>query len=334
MEKRTDNNDNIGASFPEDIEINTAERSYGPIGDEAAPGSERTPGIVDGTTGSFHRVGTQDLSEDTPEKTPWYKKPFIRKIGYALIALFIALTLWGYVLMSENPVRIKRVNNVSLSFESGSEADLKSRGLIISGDIGSILPEIAVNVRTTLNDLPRFNASMDDIVTATISLNDIREPGTYVRKIVATSSIGTVESVEPSTVTITVEDLVSRMIPVKCSFTNSLPDGYWRDEPELATSSITISGAESAISRRDLPEASPSASRTCVIQKPASLASHAGFAVARPLLSAHQARTRDLPGIGAAETMLADDCRMAEGMLLGRSETKCMEWKRPPELRR
>lgn len=185
---------------------------------------------------------------DEAGKLPWYKHSIVKKIGFALISLVVALALWGYVLMRENPARTKRIDNVRLAFEGGSEADLRARNLVINGDISTLLPTVAVNVNTTLNDLPRFSKTVGDVATATVSLAGIREPGTYNLRVNATSTIGDVYSVEPSTVSITVENYHTRSIPVTCSFINSLPDGYWRDEPQIMTQSISVSGAESAIS--------------------------------------------------------------------------------------
>lgn len=207
---------------------------------------ERDRLLREGYTGSFDRPTANKTPDD--KDLPWYKRKFVRKLRYALIALLIALTLWGYVLMSENPVRIKKVEDVRLSFAGGNEADLASRKLIISGDIDQILHNVTVNVRTTLNDLPRFNSSVGDIVTATINLSDIREPGTYVRRIYAATTIGTVESVEPATITITVESLVERQVPVNCVLVNELPEGYWHDDPTILDRSIKISGPESIVS--------------------------------------------------------------------------------------
>lgn len=210
--------------------------------------NEQSSGVIDGMTGTFHRIDTEKEAAKAEARLPWYKRPFFSKIRYAIIALIIALTLWGYVLMSQNPARTKAVENVKLNFEVGAESDLKSRGLIVNDDLNELLSTVTVKVRTTLNDLPRFNSSMTDVVTASISLSDIREPGTYVRNIVATTSIGTVESVEPRTVTITVENLRSSNIPIKVEFINELPEGYWHSEPQLSQTSITVTGPESIIS--------------------------------------------------------------------------------------
>ena len=227
----------------------------------ALPPSERVSAA--GDTQLAHAVSRGEIlpsasSEKAAEaqsdvRVPWYKHAFFRKIGYALAALLIAVTIWGYVLMTENPVRTKRIENVRLSVDGGSEAGLRSRNLIISDEITSSLPSVAVNIRTTLYDLPRFNSALGEIVSASINLNDIRSPGVYELPISATSTIGTPISIEPSTITITVDNYVTRSVPITYSFVNSLPDGYWHNDPTLTTNAgvngnINISGAEEKIS--------------------------------------------------------------------------------------
>ena len=88
------------------------------------------------------------------KKTKWFRRPLVRKLGYLFISLLIATTLWGYVLMSENPDRMKHVSDVPLKFEGGSEADLRSRGFVVLGESQNLLPDVTVTVKTKLNDLP------------------------------------------------------------------------------------------------------------------------------------------------------------------------------------
>ena len=183
------------------------------------------------------------------KKTKWFRRPLVRKLGYLFISLLIATTLWGYVLMSENPDRMKHVSDVPLKFEGGSEADLRSRGFVVLGESQNLLPDVTVTVKTKLNDLPSFgNSAGGEIVSASVSLQGINAPGEYECDVIASTTIGTVYSVEPRTVKITVDELVTRTIPITCAVTGDLPAGYWNGDVQLAATSIDITGPRSSIS--------------------------------------------------------------------------------------
>lgn len=194
-----------------------------------------------------------NLTEKKAAKTPWYKKPVFVKSGYLLIALIVATTLWGYVLMSENPPRTKRLDNIPISFESGSESDLAAKNLVILGDIHEILKTVSVDIKTTLNDLPRFTENAaENIVRASVSVQNVlyeAKAGEYELKITAVSNIGEVISVTPSSVTVIVDDLISRPVPITYNFSGRLPDNYWRGEPQLAASNTTVRGAKSVVDK-------------------------------------------------------------------------------------
>lgn len=181
------------------------------------------------------------------EKQPWYEKPWVHRLVYALIALLISITMWGYVLMSENPSRSIRIQNIPVTFEAGSESDLHSRDLTILGDIDQILPSISVTVSTTLNDLPRFKGRETDVVKATVSLNSVHKAGEYELDINVTTSIGEIDRISTESVVINVDNLVERTIPVSACLIGELPDNYWHGEVQLLSNSVQIRGAESEL---------------------------------------------------------------------------------------
>lgn len=192
-------------------------------------------------------------SSEEQKTVPWYKKPLLKKISFWLIAIIVAMSLWGYVLMSENPAREKKIDGVHVSFEAGSEADLAARNLVVRGDISDIIPAVSVTVETTLNDLQRFNTARDasDIINATVSLRNVNRAGEYTLDITATSTIGSVIDVSPSTVVVYIDELVTRMVPINYTFSGELPDGYWMDTPSLSTPTVSIRGAKGDIQRAE-----------------------------------------------------------------------------------
>ena len=68
-----------------------------------------------------------------------------------------AMLIWGYVMMTQNPMRVKVVQNVPVNIEG--EADLTTRKLIICGDRAALLEDISVRVRTELTSYADLSAS-------------------------------------------------------------------------------------------------------------------------------------------------------------------------------
>lgn len=176
------------------------------------------------------------------ERQPWYKLSLTKRIIYAVLSLILATLLWGYVLMTRNPDRTKTVSGVALSFEPGSEADLLARKLTVYGDIEEVLKPVAVTVSAPLTEVSKIK---ENNITATVSLLPVHSPGVYTLEVKASSTIGTVVSVDPSEITIEVDDIVSRSISVTYGFVGELPEGYWHDTPVLSDNTTIIEGARS-----------------------------------------------------------------------------------------
>ena len=200
-------------------------------------------------TGNFFGRIRSVLGQDRTalgERKPWYKIPIARRIIYFVLSLLLAVFLWGFVLMSQNPDREKTFNDVKLYFESGAEADLIARKLAVYGDLNEILESVSVTVSAPLTEVSKIDKSN---ITATVSLSNVHEAGTYTLEIRASSTVGTVKSVEPSTVELEIDDLVSLQVPVSYQFTGELPEGYWHDTPSLLSTTTTVEGAKTDIIR-------------------------------------------------------------------------------------
>ncbi|MBO4384326.1 MAG: hypothetical protein J5854_02745 [Clostridia bacterium] len=182
------------------------------------------------------------------EKKPWYKLPLARRIIYFVLSLLLALFLWGFVLMTQNPDREKTFYDLKPKFESGTEADLILRKLTFCGDLNEILKDVSVTVSAPLTEVSKMTANN---ITVTVNLNDVHEAGTYKLEVKATSTVGTVKRVEPATIEIEVDDLVSNTIPVSYDFVNAdkFPDGYWHDTPVLLSSTTVVEGAKRDIAQ-------------------------------------------------------------------------------------
>lgn len=165
----------------------------------------------------------------------WLKNAFSKNLALKIVSLVFAMLLWGYVLMSENPQRTKTISNVQLNVDG--EAELIAKQLVLSGDkdYGT------VNVRVSTQLTSYADLSADDI-TASINLTGITETGEHDVPITARTSTGTVVSVTPDHIKITVDNLVSRSIPVEIELEGELNDGYWAGEAVTSRNTVEIEG--------------------------------------------------------------------------------------------
>lgn len=161
---------------------------------------------------------------------------FTRNLGLKIVALVFAILLWAYVLVALNPVRAKSISDVTITMEGYT--DLLSRNLIlVDSDLG--LANVEVNATIT------NHADLDSSrVNARAYLSTISAAGTYRLPLSVTvqSNLGTVASVDPRTVTVEVDNLILKTVPVKLELVGSLPEGY-EVVGESVASTITIEGA-------------------------------------------------------------------------------------------
>ena len=175
------------------------------------------------------------------------KNFFTRNIAIKIVSVVFATLLWGYVLTDQKPVRIKTIQNVSTSFDG--EAELLAQGLCIRGNRSDILRDVTVNVRAQINNYAYLN---NRTINATVSLRNISEARTYELPVAATvsSGLGVVQTVTPSTVTVEIDNLRKKTVPVATLFVGELPEGYWADMDAIsATAKIDIEGAVTDIKR-------------------------------------------------------------------------------------
>ncbi len=164
------------------------------------------------------------------------KGAFTRNIGLKIVAFVFAILLWAYVLVALNPVRSKSIDDVPITLEGYT--DLLSRNLIlVNSDLG--LADVEVNA--TITNHADLDASR---ITCRASLGTISAAGTYRLPLSVTvqSNLGTVASVDPRTVTVEVDNLIVKTVPVKLELTGTLPEGY-EVVSESLVSTITLEGA-------------------------------------------------------------------------------------------
>lgn len=155
-----------------------------------------------------------------------------------IMAVIFAVILWSYVLAEENPIRQREIPDVSLRYSQLDE--LEAKDLAISGSLSDILESVDVRVEVKQNDLKYVS---NKNIIADVDLSTIKGPGEHKLDITATSPYGKVLSVSPSQVTLVVDNLDQRNIPVTVETTGTVPEGYHAMTPVIAPEVVYIRGA-------------------------------------------------------------------------------------------
>jgi|GEM_PF-693959 len=169
-----------------------------------------------------------------------------REIAFMLISLLFAVVIWVYVLNVENPTREKIVRDVKISF-SGEERLNSNQKLTVKGDRSQILTNATVVINVPANLYSEIKA---DSIIAQLDLSGIYTPGKHTIKVTARVqgfSDVSIVSINPSEITVEVDVIRERVLPVEVRYYGSLPEGYWRGDVALTPSSISLIGAASEL---------------------------------------------------------------------------------------
>lgn len=172
-------------------------------------------------------------------------------VAYVALAIVAAITLWLYITLVENPESSTRVTNIPISF-TGEDVLLENELTIT--DINTKSLDITFTGRW--NNLTRLT---DADITASVDLSVITtvhesRPGTYQLSYRLNyngiSSAGiTASSKSYDFVTVTVEQLVTRAVPVRATNNSTIADGYAAQPLELSVDTITVSGTQADVSK-------------------------------------------------------------------------------------
>ena len=171
-----------------------------------------------------------------------------RRLWLKLLSLLLALVLWTYIISSTPSLtRTKLIENVSVT-PSGANT-LSAYTLAVSTDIfTSYQNSVDVSVTVPQSQYPLLAARN---IRVTPDFTGISSPGTYDVPLVATTTYGTVSKITPSTISVTIENLDSRVLSIEPEFVGEDINKYWYGETAatLNPQQITVSGPASLVSQ-------------------------------------------------------------------------------------
>lgn len=156
-----------------------------------------------------------------------------------ILSVIFAVILWNIVLSTTDPVRSKIITNIPI--ELYGEGNLASQSLMIEGNLSEIFHNVSVEVSVAISE---FDKVSSDRIKVTANLSNIKSKGEYDIALSASSSIGTIENISPSVITVNVEEAASTAIPVVLEYTGKLRNDLFLPEGGLKTmqTAVEISG--------------------------------------------------------------------------------------------
>lgn len=168
----------------------------------------------------------------------------------ALLSFLIAFGLWLYVITVVSPGSSETYYNIPVV--RVGETVLTERGLIITS-----ISSASVNMELSGNrtDLIKVNSSN---ITLKADLSKIYDPGVHKIEYSTPSYPGdiasnafTIENKYPETITVVVEKLVRKEIPVNVIYEGTVPEGFIADKDNVVKDyeMITVQGPQSVVER-------------------------------------------------------------------------------------
>lgn len=171
-----------------------------------------------------------------------------------LLALVVSVGLWAYVVTVENPVGERTLSNVPVAFV-GEDVLREDYDLLITQN--NVPAGVSLTFNGKLADLNKLTENKSDIVV-NIDVSNLRNAGEYpfsfdiydVKLPVSVSAQSlSMNYVSPNQITIALEDLDERSVPVKVLTEVDILEGYTADRLVQNYSEIIIEGPVASVDR-------------------------------------------------------------------------------------
>ena len=170
------------------------------------------------------------------------KRLFVQNWKMKLIALIFAIILWSFVIAEDNPYKTKTFRDFPVTYAAADE--LRQKDLTTSKPLTEILSTVTVTAQARADALQYLNENM---IQVTVDLSSIDGVGEYTLRVEGKSTLkDTIVNVEPSTVTVDVEEMVPISVPVDVQLTGQ-QEGFYYGEPVLENGTVEVVGARSNV---------------------------------------------------------------------------------------
>ena len=172
----------------------------------------------------------------------WFEK---HDIVTKLLSVLAAIVLWGYFMGIQNPTRTLEYKNISVQLTGVDELYNSYNLKIISGADETV----DVRVSGSSSRLATLTASQIK-VRADVS-ESITAPGVYeiAYHVILPESGMTCVGRSPETISVTVDSVQTKTVPVSVNLSDEAADGYVFEQPTLSAESVEISGPETELDK-------------------------------------------------------------------------------------
>lgn len=169
---------------------------------------------------------------------------FTQNMGMKIGSVVFAFLLWCYVVTVNNPVRVKTLNDVPVSYVGADT--MRDKGLTPAMPFYDYLNTVNVTVQVHSEYMA---GTTSDLLQATADLTGITEPGEYTLPIRVTTLADfiNISNTMPSNVTVNIEQSVDKQVPVEVQIEGTQNPDLYYGVPRLSQSTISLSGPRSGI---------------------------------------------------------------------------------------
>lgn len=161
-------------------------------------------------------------------------------LSLKIVSLIVAIILWFFAISELNPERTQNITNIPIEIINMDQ--LNRRNLTLVEDPASV---ITIRIKGLVNDIRRVN---DGSLKAVLDLGDIDWTGTQNLELdIVGLPPRELSLVREPEVSVTINKIISKPIPVEIEVTGNGSDGYYIHEATAEPPSVTIYGAQSLV---------------------------------------------------------------------------------------
>lgn len=161
-----------------------------------------------------------------------------------ILAFALAAAFWLFVSIQVLPSIERKINNIPM--EAPITEYMTQHNLQI---VNETYDEININIEGKRYDISGLDA--EDFF-ATVDLSSIRTAGSYTLPISVSSKSDrscTITNIEPSKITLEIDEIISKEFPIKGTADIRVPEGYYPSDITTTPSTITLTGSASKINQ-------------------------------------------------------------------------------------